>query len=154
MSLLRKCLARALPAPKLLRAWEEEELSEFTPAEIGLLGEDLAAVYLRREGMKVLFRNFRALHGGEADVVCRHGDALVFVEVKTRRSEEFGRPSSAVDKEKQRLILRGASAWLRMLDETPPVVRFDIVEVLLVPGKRVSLERIEDAFQSSKDLYL
>src|SRR5919204_6192662 len=82
----------------------------------GALGEKLACRYLKRSGYKILLRNFRGRSGGEIDVVCRDNDTLVFVEVKTRAREDFGRPFEAVDREKQKRISRGGLAWLRMLD--------------------------------------
>jgi Holliday junction resolvase-like predicted endonuclease len=77
---------------------------------VGRMGERLAANYLRNNSHKILYRNFRAPHGGEIDLVCRDKryHELVFVEVKTRSSEDFGRPLAAVDRKKRRLILRGA----------------------------------------------
>ena len=66
--------------------------------EVGKLGERLAASFLKKEGMKVLYRNFRAPKGGEVDLVCRDGDTLVFAEVKTRTSLRYGRPAEAVNK--------------------------------------------------------
>jgi len=102
-----------------------------SPRDLGRHGEDLAAKHLRKHGYKVLYRNFRAKHGGEVDLVCRHGDTLVFVEVKTRSSSRFGRPSAAVHRRKQRLIARGALAWLHLLGDPEPPFRFDIVEVIL-----------------------
>jgi Holliday junction resolvase-like predicted endonuclease len=116
-------------------------------AELGLLGEDLAAVWLRRNGRKVLYRNFRAPHGGEVDVVCRHKDVLVFNEVKTRTSDAFGRPADAVNPDKQRLIQRGASEWMRLLGRPKIKFRFDIVEVLLINGELPKVNVIENAFQ-------
>lgn len=77
----------------------------------------------------MLYRNFRAPGGGEVDIVGREGEVLVFVEVKTRSSSEYGAPVEAVTKEKQRLILRGALAWLRLLGHPEIPVRFDVVEV-------------------------
>src|SRR6266478_8705603 len=82
----------------------------------GARGETLACRYLRRNGYKVLFRNFRGRSGGEIDVVCRDNDTLVFVEVKTRAAEDFGRPFFAVDRAKRKRIARGGLAWLRLLD--------------------------------------
>ena len=75
---------------------------------LGHAGEKLATKYLRDNGHKILYRNFRPLHGGEVDIVCRdkRHNELVFVEVKTRSSEDFGRPLDAVDRRKRRLILR------------------------------------------------
>ena len=118
-----------------------------TRAEIGLLGEELAAKWLTRSGRKVLFRNFRAPHGGEVDLVCRHKTALTFVEVKTRTSAAFGRPADAVGPDKQRLIQRGALEWLRLLGRPKLKFRFDIVEVLLIEGEPPKLSVIENAFQ-------
>ena len=65
-------------------------------------GEKLACQFLRRSGYKILYRNFRGRTGGEIDVVCRDGDTLVFVEVKTRTREDFGRPFEAVDRDKRK----------------------------------------------------
>ena len=79
-------------------------------------------------------------------MVCRHGDTLVFVEVKTRSGLGYGRPGEAVTLEKQKLIARGASAWLRMLPEMEIVYRFDIVEVVARPDGRFDCEIIADAF--------
>ena len=110
-------------------------------------GEKFAAHWLRRRGYKVLYRNFRpAQGGGEIDLVCRHADTLVFVEVKTRRNADFGRPAEAVDAEKQELVQRGARAWLRLLRNPTIPYRFDIVEVLAEPGKDMACTVIENAF--------
>ena len=79
--------------------------------EMGRAGEELAAKYLRKNGHKILYRNFRASHGGEVDIVCRdrQHNELVFVEVKERRSsEEFGRPLDAVDQEELALDYPGS----------------------------------------------
>jgi putative endonuclease len=114
--------------------------------EIGLLGELLAAKYLRQHGRRVLFRNYRGLHRGEVDIVARHGQTLSFVEVKTRTSTAFGRPADAVNKDKQLLIQRGALDWLRLLGNPRIAIRFDIAEVVLVRGELPQLNIIEDAF--------
>ena len=99
--------------------------------QLGRRGEALAARHLRRNGFKVLYRNFRAPHGGEVDLVCREGKELVFIEVKTRSTRDYGSPASAVNREKQKLIARGALAWLRLLDNPDIIFRFDIVEVVI-----------------------
>jgi putative endonuclease len=114
---------------------------------LGRKGEKVAARHLRSSGHKILFRNFRAPHGGEVDIVCRdrRHDELVFVEVKTRSSEEFGRPLDAVDRKKRRLILRGAMTWLRMLDMPDVVFRFDVVEVIM--SSPAVIRHIENAFR-------
>lgn len=116
-------------------------------AELGKLGELHAARWLRTRGRKILYRNYRGQHRGEVDLVCRHGHVLTFVEVKTRGSAAFGRPADAVTRDKQRLIQRGGQDWLRRLGHPPILIRFDIVEVLLVPGYLPRLNVIENAFQ-------
>ncbi len=115
---------------------------------LGREGERLACRYLRRHHYKILYRNFRAPHGGEVDLVCRDKscDALVFVEVKTRRGLGFGAPGEAVTRDKQKLIARGALAWLRMLDNPAVLFRFDIVEIVFTDsGPTFNL--IKDAFK-------
>src|ERR1700740_2293120 len=74
----------------------------------GALGEKLARRFLRRNGYKILYRNFRGRRGGEIDIVCRDRDTLVFVEVKTRGGEEFGRPVEAIAVDQRNRISRGA----------------------------------------------
>src|SRR6266571_6377828 len=96
----------------------------------GARGEKLACRLLRRNGYKILYRNFRARGGGEIDIVCRDGDTLVFVEVKTRGRDQFGRPIEAVDRQKQMRVSRGGLTWLRLLDNPDILFRFDVVEVL------------------------
>jgi putative endonuclease len=115
---------------------------------LGRRGEELAAAYLRRNRRRILYRNFRAPHGGEVDIVCRDKrcNTLVFVEVKTRRSFDFGGPAAAVNLAKQELITRGALAWLRLLDNPDVRFRFDIVEVVITRDG-TSCNVIEDAFQ-------
>jgi putative endonuclease len=116
----------------------------------GARGEKLARRYLKRNGYKVLFRNFRGRSGGEIDVVCRDNDTLVFVEVKTRAREDFGRPVEAVDREKRNRISRGALAWLRMLDNPDIFFRFDVVEVIIADNTKPRVELIKNAFPLSR----
>lgn len=99
---------------------------------------------MKRLGWKILRRNFRAPGGGEVDLVCRDGETLVFAEVKTRRSEEMGRPFDAVDGTKQALIRRGALHWLRLLDMPDITFRFDVIEVLAADP--IEIRVIERAF--------
>ena len=111
---------------------------------IGALGEKIACAHLRTEGRRILYRNFRAPGGGEIDVVARDGRTLSFVEVKTRTSEEFGRPLDAVDNKKKKLMQRGASEWLRLLGTRDLPWRFDVVEVILLEGENPRVKTVED----------
>src|SRR5690606_16367196 len=99
--------------------------------EIGRLGEKIARRWLTASGAKVLYRNFRAPRGGEVDIVARDGKRLLFTEVKTRRAGGAGRPLDAVDREKIKLMRRGANEWLRLLGTREIPWRFDVIEVLL-----------------------
>ncbi len=114
---------------------------------IGALGERIACAHLRGEGRKVLYRNFRAPRGGEVDIVARDGRVLSFVEVKTRTSEEFGRPLDAVDKRKQALMMRGGNEWLRLLGTREIAWRYDVVEVILVEGEKPRVHVVLDVIE-------
>jgi putative endonuclease len=114
---------------------------------LGELGEKLARKFLRRNGYKILYRNFRGRRGGEIDIVCRDGDTLVFVEVKTRGSEDFGRPLEALRYDQRHRIARGGLAWLRLLDNPDILFRFDVVEVLVSDGADPRIELVRNAFQ-------
>jgi len=116
----------------------------------GARGEKLAGKFLRGHGYKILYRNFKDRHGGEIDIVCRDGDTLVFVEVKTRGREEFGRPVEAVDRQKQLRVSKGGLAWLRLLDNPDITFRFDVVEVLLPEEGDPRCEVIQNAFELSQ----
>lgn len=116
----------------------------------GALGEKVAARFLRRRGYKILHRNFRGRSGGEIDIVCRDRDTLVFVEVKTRSRDDFGRPFDAVGRDKQKRISRGALAWLRMLDDPDILFRFDVVEVMIHEGSEPQIELLRNAFSLSE----
>jgi putative endonuclease len=110
----------------------------------GRRGEDLAHRFLRGQGLTVVARNYRSRAGSEIDLVARDGDALVFVEVKSRATDEFGTPDRAVDPEKQAHIERAGREYARRAGVDWDTVRFDIVTVLLTRPPQVELLR--DAF--------
>ena len=116
--------------------------------ELGELGEQLAASYVGiRHGYRPLYRNFVAPKGGEVDLICRDGDILAFVEVKSRRGFESGSPARAVDRGKEALITRGAMHWLRLLGHPDVNFRFDVVEVLLEDGEVPRINLIKGTFE-------
>jgi putative endonuclease len=116
-------------------------------AEIGELGEQVAARYIYAHGGKVLYRNYRPPGGGEIDIVVRHGHILAFVEVKARTRDDFGRPAAAVDLKKRRLISRGVNAWLRLLRYPEIAWRCDIAEVDLRADQPPQVNWIQSAFE-------
>ena len=113
----------------------------------GALGEDVAHRYLRGRGCIVVARNYQMRSGsGEIDLVAWHGATLVFVEVKTRSTADFGEPERAVDEEKQRRLQRAARDYARRAGVEWDRTRFDIVSVV-VEKPRVSIEWIQNAFR-------
>ena len=113
----------------------------------GRWGEDIAARWLSQHGFKIIGRRVRPNRRDELDIVARRKGLLVFVEVKTRRDEHFGRPVSAVDARKRRSLCRAASAYLRRAHFPAGSYRFDVVEVIGQPGTRPVVRHIEDAFR-------
>ena len=103
-----------------------------------MLGERAARKQLKRAGLKFLTANFRSARG-EIDLVFHDQDCLVFVEVKTRSSEEWVRPAAAVNKERRQRLTRAALDYLRLLKNPAVKVRFDIVEVLLENGAAMAV---------------
>jgi|GEM_PF-30515 putative endonuclease len=111
----------------------------------GKLGERAAKAHLKRHGLKFLAANFRS-ERGEIDLVFRERDCLVFVEVKTRSSEEWGRPAAAIDAERRRRLTRAGLDYLALLRRPAVKVRFDIVEVLLADGAVKEIRHLPNAF--------
>jgi len=111
----------------------------------GELGERAAKKHLKQNGLKFLVANFRSRRG-EVDLVCRDQDCLVFVEVKTRSSEEWLRPAAAVNAERRRRLSRAALDYLRLLKNPPVKIRFDIVEVLLLDGAVREVRHLPNTF--------
>jgi putative endonuclease len=100
----------------------------------GLWGERQAEALLRRKGFRVLGRRVRVGRRDEIDLLARDGDVLVFVEVKTRAREAYGRPASAVHAHKRRVLSRAAVRYIKTLGRRQVLFRFDVVEVVGAPG--------------------
>ncbi|HTL54361.1 MAG TPA: YraN family protein [Candidatus Limnocylindrales bacterium] len=117
--------------------------------QYGELGERAARKQLKRQGLKFLTANFRTKRG-EIDLVFREKDCLVFVEVKTRSSEEWVRPAAAVDLERKERLSRAALDYLRLLRNPRVKIRFDIVEVLLSEGTVREVRHLPNTFELTK----
>jgi putative endonuclease len=113
---------------------------------MGDYGENVAAAFLRASRCHILARNFKAPRGGEVDIIARDGQLLLFVEVKTRHASAKIRPLAAVDKAKQKLIERGANAWLKQLGTRNLPWRFDVIEIWLEEGEKPRINHVRDAF--------
>ena len=122
---------------------EEKKTDNLT---LGAQGEELAAGFLTKKRYDILERNFRC-KGGEVDIVARDGKTLVFVEVKTRRSDTYGVPQLAVTPFKQRQISKAALTWLakhRLMDNA---ARFDVIAIVLRDPAVPEIEHIRNAFE-------
>ena len=111
---------------------------------LGDRGEDMAAAHLKKQGYKILERNYRTPIG-EIDLVARHQGVLVIIEVKTRRSRRFGSPQEAVHPAKQERLRNLAEYYLQQQGLGEVTVRFDVVGILWQEGK-AQVEVIAGAF--------
>ena len=119
---------------------------------LGKWGEDLACAELIRRGYAILARRYRT-RIGEIDIVCRHGDTLVFVEVKARSTGRFGGGAAAVTAVKQRRIVQMAMNFLARSGLTAVPCRFDVVVVDVEPD-RVLVDVFANAFTVPASLYV
>jgi len=110
----------------------------------GDLGEDAAARFLEERGFRVLERNWR-FRQWELDLVCRDGDTIVFVEVKTRGAGTMGTPADGLNRKKQMRLVKAASQYLTKKDLWDEPCRFDLAAVV-DSGTSMDVEHTEDAF--------
>jgi putative endonuclease len=109
----------------------------------GATGEQLAADYLRRQGLVLVERNFR-VKGGEIDLICRDGKTTVFVEVRLRSNSSFGGAAASITATKQARLILAARHWLLRHGETP--CRFDCI--LLDGLESRNIEWLRNAFSA------
>jgi putative endonuclease len=108
----------------------------------GRIGEAHAEKFLKQAGLKIIARNVRVGYD-ELDLIAKQGEVLIFVEVKTRASEDFGRPAAAVNRAKRKKLSRAAIHFMKRHKLRPPYIRFDIVEVI---GDKPEVRHIQNAF--------
>jgi putative endonuclease len=106
---------------------------------LGRRGEDIAHRFLQRTGIVVVDRNYRMSSGaGEVDLVGWEGDTLVFVEVKSRQTDEYGTPDRAIGLQKQSSLIRTAREYARHAEVPWDQIRFDVVTVVFSTPPKVS----------------
>ena len=109
--------------------------------QYGRAGESKAAQFLRRCGYTILEKNYRC-RCGEIDIIARHRDTLVFVEVKARRTGRFGGAKAAVTAAKQRKVSQVALHYLKATRQIDRRARFDVVAICgSAPDERFELVR-------------
>ena len=118
-------------------------IKQWNPTQaLGRRGEDLAHRYLRARGFIVVARNYRLSSGdGEADVIAWEADTLVFIEVKSRQTADFGPPGRAIGEEKRDHLLRVAREYTRKTATPWERIRFDVVSVVLTNPPAIELHR-------------
>lgn len=102
--------------------------------EIGKFGEDMAVKYLQQKGYKVIERNFESRQG-EIDIIAIDKNELVFIEVKTRTNMKFGKPIEAVDKPKQKHLIKTVEYYLYSRHLEDEFIRIDVIEIYLYNNK-------------------
>lgn len=112
---------------------------------LGRRGENAAAQYLVHRGYEILERNWTCF-AGEADIIARDGDVLVFVEVKTRSDERMGFPSEAVTKEKRQRYEKIACAYVADHTFTDMMMRFDVIAMVVIDDDRAIVRHHINAF--------
>ena len=115
-----------------------------THNELGKKGEEVALNFLRKKGYEILELNWRH-RKAEIDIIARVDEVLIFVEVKSRSSDYFGRPETFVDTKKQQLIADAASVYMEEIGHEWEV-RFDIISVLFHNEAYQSVDHFKDAF--------
>ncbi|MCD4697245.1 MAG: YraN family protein [Bacteroidales bacterium] len=110
---------------------------------LGKKGEELAARYLTEKGYRILEKNWR-FGKDEIDIIAKHNDTIVIVEVKTRSTDFFGDPEDAVTDRKQQFLIRAAEEYViqNKIDEE---LRFDIISII-IKNEKQTIRHIEDAF--------
>ena len=96
--------------------------------QVGNFGEELACQFLKRQGYKILERNYR-IRGGEIDIVARDGEYLAFIEVKTRYSHDYGLPSESITYFKIKSLLKTALFYIQKINWGDKGYRIDLVTV-------------------------
>ena len=130
-----------------LRSLTDWLSSFFRPRTLGERGEAVAARYLRRHGYRIVGRGVRTSMG-ELDLVAVDGRTVVFVEVKTRQTDQQGHPAEAVDLAKQRKLTLLATSYLKRHRLLNHAARFDVVAVTWPDGRRPKVEHIRNAFEA------
>jgi len=113
--------------------------------DTGILGEKLAKDFLKKRGYRILETNYRCPEG-ETDIVAKHKDSLVFVEVRTKTSLGFGSPEESITPAKQEKMRAAAFHYRQTHNNLPPLWRIDVVAVELnQKGEPSRIELIENA---------
>ena len=110
--------------------------------ELGKWGEDIAATFLEEKGFQIIERNWKSGHH-DLDIVAKEGNALVIVEVKTRRNRLFGNPEEAIDYKKRNSLQSAINHYVKT-HRFGSSVRFDIISIVGTIGSKPEIDHIID----------
>lgn len=120
-------------------------MSDFNQ-QLGKRGEKLALQFIKKKGYTILAQNYR-LRCGEIDIIAQEGEVLVFLEVKTRKSHNFGSPFAAITQKKQKQISKVALEYLQQNSLFDKEARFDVVAVTWHQKESPEIELLQNAFE-------
>lgn len=109
----------------------------------GVFGEESAIEYLKKSGYRIIEKNYTTAHG-ELDIIALDGDTIVFIEVKSRNNEKYGKPIEAITRKKQDNIIKSAKEFIHKKRLYERNIRFDAICIL-----RDNMEHIENVFWSN-----
>lgn len=116
---------------------------------LGVMGEEIAASHLEKAGYEIVAERFRLGHH-DLDLVVRRGSLVVFVEVKTRRSDRFGSPLTALGPRQRRSLAKVAAVWADRYGMEGDEFRFDLVVVDLTRQGETAIRHVEDAWRAER----
>ena len=138
---------------------EDKHSPERNSSQVGQIGEELAARFLRKNGFRLVAANFKTPIGrnrrdaeitGEIDLIALDANVLCFVEVKTRSSDAFASPLAAVDLRKQRQIIRTARMYRKIFRLQRVKTRYDVISIVLPKNSRPTIELFKNYFNEAK----
>jgi putative endonuclease len=138
---------------------KDKHSAERSSSEVGRIGEELAAEFLRKKGYRLIAANFKTPIGrnrldvqitGEIDLIALDVDVLCFVEVKTRTSDVFAAPLAAVDLRKQRQIIRTARMYRKIFHLHSVKIRYDVISIVLPKSAGPQIELFKNYFNEAK----
>ncbi len=144
---------------EIISLLENNDFDSNTTSKIGIKGEQIAQDYLFRRGFRFVCSNFKTpvgrnrkgvLVNGEIDLIAYEDDVLCFIEVKTRSSDDFSAPISAVDLRKQRQIIRTAKKYRKIFHLEKAKFRYDAIGIVLNDKKAPKIEYFRGFFDELK----
>lgn len=122
------------------------EKDKIDSLRFGRWGEAIAAEYLKSKGYLIIASHFQ-FHHTEIDLIARDGDYLVFIEVKTRSSDDFGSPEEAITERKKAHLRRAAEGYLYLNNLGQVDCRFDVISLSFDDRGRAEIEHLVNAFE-------